>query len=152
MGMGPRQEPTPSSGGGRLLTCSAPRAPARPVALKVSSCQGKGIAEEWTDAGTIRFETGIGNKTWKKSDNKRAAQALGRALDVAVDSGQDVAVEAWAEVQLRELAALWYADRTSDIDTADYLRETADSTFGVPRALWLEAKEFRKLTRGAMSG
>ena len=30
--------------------------------------------------------------------------------------------------------------------TADYLRETSMSTWGVPKGLWLEAKEYRKLT------
>jgi len=124
------------------------RAAPVPVALKVSSRQGPSIAEEWTAGGTMRFETAVLSRSWKKSENKAIAHALARALDVASDSGQDLGNEPWAEVQLRELVATWYQDKTSDSETADYLRESALSTFGIPKSLWIEAKEFRKL-RGA---
>ena len=94
----------------------------------------------------MRFVTAVDQKTWKKTEDRLAAHALARTLDVAKDSGQDISAEAWAEVALRELAALWHTDRyPADGDVADFLRESAMSQSGMPRGLWLEAREFRKL-------
>ena len=139
---------TRSSGGGRLLSDMTSRTTAQPVALKVLSRQAGAIEEEWTSAGTVRFETSVATRTWKKVEAKAMAFALARALDVANESGLDLAEEPWAEVQLRELAALWFADRNpNDTETADFLRESSMASFGVPRGLWLEAREFRKLVR-----
>ena len=75
------------------------------------------------------------------------AKAHARNLDVAMDSGLDVATEPSAEIPLRELAARWYADQhPKDTQTADFLRESSAALDGMPRGMWLEAKEYRKLT------
>ena len=139
--------PTPTAaGGGHLLSGTVTRAPARPVSLKVTTRQAAAIEEEWTSAGTVRFETAVANRSWKDGKTMRTAFALARAFDVAKESGLDLATEPWAEIQLRELAAMWYADRhPTDLETAEFLRESPMSQFGIPRGLWQEAREFRKL-------
>ena len=135
-----------STGGGRLITPAGARLPARPVALSVMTRQAGAIEEEWTQGGTVRFVTAVDSKTWKKTEARDAAHAHARTLDVAKDSGQDISSEAWAEVALRELAALWHTDRyPADGDVADFLRESAMSQSGMPRGLLMEAREFRKL-------
>ena len=140
-----------SYGGGRLFSAPGTRPAALPVALKVQSSQGAAIAEEWTEMWTVRFSTTVRTANWKKTEHKTAAEPLARSLDVARDSGLDVTLEPHCEVMLRELAALWFQDRTADKETADYLRESSEATFGLPRSMWLEAKEYRKLTRFAGS-
>ena len=140
---------TPTVPMGRTLSDAQPRAAARPVSLKVTSLQAGAIEEEWTAAGTVRFETAVMSRSWKKGESKGVALALARSLDVGKDSGLDLRTEPMVEVTLRELAALWYADRhPADAETADYLRESSMSQFGIPRALWQEAKEYRKLASG----
>ena len=52
----------------------------------------------------------------------------------------------------RELAALWYADQhPKDQDTANFMRESSRALTGIPRGLWLEGREYRKLARGVPS-
>jgi len=138
-----------SACGGRLVSAAGSRPDAKPVGLKVLTLQAGAIAEEWSSAGTVRFESAVAQRTWKKAETKASAFALARSLDVATDSGLILTEEPWAEVTLRELAALWFADRhPGETETADFLRESSMASFGVPRGLWLEAREFRKLTRG----
>ena len=137
----------PPQNTGRVLAPAVSRAPAQPVPLKVLSLQGAAITEEWTSSGTIRFETAVANRTWKKTETREFAATLARTFDVAKDSGLDVAHDPAFEVPLRELAALWYADRhPNDKETADFLRESSMSLDGIPRGMWLEAKDYRKLT------
>ena len=137
----------PPQNTGRVLAPAVSRAPAQPVSLKVLSLQGAAITEEWTSSGTIRFETAVANRTWKKTETREFAATLARTFDVAKDSGLDVAHDPAFEVPLRELAALWYADRhPNDKETADFLRESSMSLDGIPRGMWLEAKDYRKLT------
>ena len=83
---------------------------------------------------------------WSGESPTDIALAIARGLDVAQDEGLPVDQLGFAECSARELVALWFADKTGDADTADYLRETSMSTWGVPKGLWLEAKECRKLT------
>ena len=111
------------------------------------SLQGASIVDEWTDSGSIRFTTAVANRSWNKTENRDVARAHARNLDVAMDSGLDIANEPWAEIPLRELAARWYADQhPKDTQTADFLRESSAALDGLPRGMWLEAKEYRKLT------
>ena len=70
-----------------------------------------------------------------------------RTLDAAEDSGLSVSQEGFAEVPARELVALWFADKTGDTDTADHLRESSMATWGLPKQMWVEAKEARKLAK-----
>ena len=137
----------PPQNTGRVLAPTVSRAPAQPVSLKVLSLQGAAITEEWTSSGTIRFETAVANRTWKKTEAREFAATLARTFDVAKDSGLDIAHDPAFEVPLRELAARWYADQhPSDKETADFLRESSTSLGGIPRGMWLEAKDYRKLT------
>ena len=48
----------------------------------------------------MTFKTSVRTAPWKKTENKDTADMLARHLDVAQ-----------AEVQLRHLAALWFADQ-----------------------------------------
>ena len=119
----------------------------RPVSLKVLSLQGPSIVEEWTDFGTLRFKTAIENRNWRKTEAQDFAKVLARTLDVAKDSGLDIANEPLAEIPLRELAALWYADQHPKYhETTDYYRESSASLDGIPRGMWVEAKKCSKLT------
>ena len=143
----PGSNVVPQHGSGRVLAPAVPRAPAQPVSLKVLSLQGASIVEEWTDSGTIRFKTAVANRCWKKTEAQDSAAFIARFLDVAKDSGLDIAHDPAFEVPLRELAARWYADQhPSDKETADFLRESSTSLDGIPRGMWLEAKDYRKLT------
>ena len=143
----PGSNVVPQHGSGRVLAPAVPRAPAQPVSLKVLSLQGASIVEEWTDSGTIRFKTAVANRWWKKTEAQDSAAFIARFLDVARDSGLDIAHDPAFEVPLRELAARWYADQhPSDKETADFLRESSTSLDGIPRGMWLEAKDYRKLT------
>ena len=143
----PGSNVVPQHGSGRVLAPTVPRAPAQPVSLKVLSLQGASIVEEWTDSGTIRFKTAVANRCWKKTEAQDSAAFIARFLDVAKDSGLDIAHDPAFEVPLRELAARWYADQhPSDKETADFLRESSTSLDGIPRWMWLEAKDYRKLT------
>ena len=136
----------PASATGRLRTDPVMLKQTTPVTLNVTSRQAPAIRAEWTSEGKVRFETAVLNRTWKKAESKAAALAIARGLDVAQDEGLPVDQLGFAECNARELVALWFADKTGDADTADYLRETSMSTWGVPKGLWLEAKEYRKLT------
>ena len=136
----------PASATGRLRTDPVMLTQTTPVTLNVTSRQAPAIRAEWTSEGKVRFETAVLNRTWKKAESKAAALAIARGLDVAQDEGLPVDQLGFAECNARELVALWFADKTGDADTADYLRETSMSTWGVPKGLWLEAKEYRKLT------
>ena len=132
----------------RILSGTFSRAAARPVGLNVSNLQAAAIEEEWTAAGTLRYDTAVTSKTWKKTEHLRSAVAPARGLDVARDSRLALCEEPFAEVLLRELAAVWYLDRyPADTDTADFLRETAVGNFGMPKVLWVEARDHRRLTR-----
>ena len=104
-------ESVPYTAGGRLLCGAGARRPAKPVPLAVPSLQAAAIAEEWTDDGKISFKTSVRTAPWKKTENKDTAEMLARRLDVAQASGIVFAEEAQAEVQLRHLAALWFADQ-----------------------------------------
>ena len=64
---------------------------------------------------------------------------------MAQDEGLPVDQFGFAECNARELVAHGSSWRFGNF-TADYLRETSVSTWGVPKGLWLEAKEYRKLT------
>ena len=134
---------------GRVLSGAGARRPAKPVPLSVASLQAAAIEEEWTDGGSMTFKTAVRTATWKKTENKDTADMLARQLDVAVASGQVLAEEAMAEVALRDLAALWFADQhPNDLKTADHLRESSTHRWGVPSEMWKEAREFRKLSQG----
>ena len=134
---------------GRVLSGAGARRPAKPVPLSVPSLQAAAIEEEWTDGGSMTFKTAVRTATWKKTENKDTADMLARQLDVAVASGQVLAEEAMAEVALRDLAALWFADQhPNDLETADHLRESSTRRWGVPSEMWKEAREFRKLSQG----
>ena len=138
--------------GGRLLSEAGSRPPARPVPLRVMSRQAGAIEEEWTEAGSRTFVTAVKTAEWKKRESLDAAFPLARMLDVAMAAGQVLAEEAWAEVTLRELAALWYADQhPKDQETANFMRESSRALTGIPRGLWLEGREYRKLARGVPS-
>ena len=77
---------------------------------------------------------------------KAGALDLARALDVAKDSGLDVTAEPWGEVALRAITSAWYADHhPKEADVAELLKESSMSQFGVPKAIWEEARLFRKL-------
>ena len=142
----PGSNVVPQHGSGRVLAPAVPRAPAQPVSLKVLS-QGASIVEEWTDSGTIRFKTAVANRCWKKTEAQDSAAFIARFLDVARDSGLDIAHDPAFEVPLRELAARWYADQhPKDTQTADFLRESSAALDGIPQGMWLEAKEYQKLT------
>ena len=139
----------PRTTGGRVLSGAGARRPAKPVPLSVASLQAAAIEEEWTDGGSMTFKTAVRTATWKKTENKDTADMLARQLDVAVASGQVLAEEAMAEVALRDLAALWFADQhPNDLETADHLRESSTRRWGVPSEMWKEAREFRKLSQG----
>jgi len=137
--------------GGRLKVTAGSRAPGRAVALKVGARQAPGIWEEWTGCGTVRLEETVAGRSWRSVENKRAAFGVARMLDVMHDSGLLPYEEPAGEVALREIAAYWILDRhPKEADLADFLRESAMSTFGVPKSLWEEARAFRKLVgRGA---
>ena len=142
-------ESVPRTTGGRVLSGAGARRPAKPVPLSVPSLQAAAIEEEWTDGGSMTFKTAVRTATWKKTENKDTADMLARQLDVAVASGQVLAEEAMAEVALRDLAALWFADQhPNDLETADHLRESSTRRWGVPSEMWKEAREFRKLSQG----
>ncbi len=80
------------------------------------------------------------------------ADRLARHLDVAEKSGQILAQEPAAEVQLRDLAAIWWADQhPKDQETAEYFRESSSDRWGTPADMWREAREFRKLSQGIKS-
>ena len=65
----------------------------------------------------------------------------------------DVTVEAFAEVLLSKLAALYYLYRhTKEYEVADYIRETSLASFGLTPGVLQEAREYRKLTRGLDAG
>ena len=146
VGPSPGTNGLPLQGSGHALAPLMPRAPAQPVNLKVLSLQGSAIVEEWSKCGTIRFETAVANRQWRQADALAHAEVLARHLDISKDSGLDIANEPAFEVPLRELAALWYADRhPKDQETADFLRESSKALDGVPRGMWLEAREYRKL-------
>ena len=132
---------------GRVVTDAMPRQPAKPVSLKVSSRQAAEIVKEWSGDGKVRLETAVLNRTWKKAESKAAAMVLARTLDAAEDSGLSVSQEGFAEIPARELVALWFADKTGDTDTADHLRESSMATWGLPKQMWVEAKEARKLAK-----
>ncbi len=132
---------------GRVVTEAMPRQPAKPVSLKVSSRQAAEIVREWSGDGKVRLETAVLNRTWKKAESKAAAMVLARTLDAAEDSGLSVSQEGFAEIPARELVALWFADKTGDTDTADHLRESSMATWGLPKQMWVEAKEARKLAK-----
>ena len=145
-------ESVPRTAGGRLLCGAGARRPAKPVPLSVPSLQAAAIAEEWTDDGKMTFKTSVRTAPWKKTENKDTAEMLARHLDVAQASGIVLAEEAQAEVQLRDLAALWFADQhPKDQETADHLRESSARRWGVPADMWKEAREFRKLSAGIKS-
>ena len=131
---------------GRLRTDPVLLTQTTPVTLNATSRQAPAIRAEWTSEGKVRFETAVLNRTWKKAESKAAALAIARGFDVAQDEVLPVDQLGFAECNARELVALWFADKTGDPDTADYLREASMSTWGVPKSLWLEAKEYRKLT------
>ena len=145
-------ESVPLTAGGRLLCGAGARRPAKPVPLSVPSLQAAAIAEEWTDDGKMTFKTSVRTAPWKKTENKDTAEMLARHLDIAHASGIVLAEEAQAEVQLRDLAALWFADQhPKDQETADHLRESSARRWGVPADMWKEAREFRKLSAGIKS-
>ena len=145
-------ESVPYMAGGRLFCCAGARRPAKPVPLAVPSLQAAAIAEEWTDDGKMSFKTSVRTAPWKKTENKDTAEMLARHLDIAHASGIVLAEEAQAEVQLRDLAALWFADQhPKDQETADHLRESSARRWGVPADMWKEAREFRKLSAGIKS-
>ena len=141
VGPSPGTNGLPLQGSGHALAPLMPRAPAQPVNLKVLSLQGSAIVEEWSKSGTIRFETAVANRQWRQADALAHAEVLARHLDISKDSGLDIANEPAFEVPLRELAALWYADRhPKDQETADFLRESSKALDGVPRGMWWEAR------------
>ena len=54
------------------------------------------------------------------------------------------------EYFLREIASLWYRDRNpKDESTAELMRESSRMTDGIPRQLYLEAHQYRKVLRGS---
>ena len=142
----------PRTTGGRLLSEAGARPPAKSVALSVPSWQAAAIAEEWTDSGNMSFRTAVRTARWKKTENQDMADRLARHLDVAEKSGQILAQEPAAEVQLRDLAAIWWADQhPKDQETAEYFRESSSARWGTPADMWREAREFRKLSQGIKS-
>ena len=142
----------PRTTGGRLLSEAGARPPAKSVALSVPSWQAAAIAEEWTDSGNMSFRTAVRTARWKKTENQDMADRLARHLDVAEKSGQILAQEPAAEVQLRDLAAIWWADQhPKDLETAEYFRESSNARWGTPADMWREAREFRKLSQGIKS-
>ena len=132
--------------GGRLVYGGEERTVVRRVALKVAKSQAAGLWEEWTNAGSVRAQEAVSSRTWKDHEKKRAAFDLGRALDVAKDSGLVIEDEPALEVVLRSLAALWFEDRhPKQSEVAELIRESSMNTFGVTRDLWEEVRGYRKL-------
>ena len=137
---------------GRLFSEAGARPPAKSVALSVPSFQAASIAEDWTDSGNMSFRTAVRTARWKKTENQDMADRLARHLDVAEKSGQILAQEPAAEVQLRDLAAIWWADQhPKDLETAEYFRESSNARWGTSADMWREAREFRKLSQGVKS-
>ena len=92
------------------------------------------------------MQEAVASRSWREKHHKIQAFDYARALDVLQDSNLDPAAEPVAEVLLRALAATWFADRyPKDTETAALLKESSMSNFGVPRPLWEEAKQIRKL-------
>ena len=148
----PTPDTVPRTTGGRLLSEAGARPPAKSVALSVPSFQAASIAEDWTDSGNMSFRTAVRTARWKKTENQDMADRLARHLDVAEKSGQILAQEPAAEVQLRDLAAIWWADQhPKDLETAEYFRESSNARWGTPADMWREAREFRKLSQGVKS-
>jgi len=144
--------PVEASRGTRLSMGPGQRAEGRPVALKVDKSHAAAVYEEWTNAGTVRLQEAVASRTWKSVEAKRGAYSMARSLDVMVDSGLDVCKEPSAEVLLRAIVADWYADRhPKDHETAEYLKESSMSHFGVPRGMLEEARAMRKLLTKAAS-
>ena len=142
----------PRTTGSRLLSEAGARPPAKSVALSVPSFQAASIAEDWTDSGNMSFRTAVRTARWKKTENQDMADRLARHLDVAEKSGQILAQEPAAEVQLRDLAAIWWADQhPKDLETAEYFRESSNARWGTPADMWREAREFSKLSQGVKS-
>ena len=134
------------------MSVAGARPPAKSVPLSVPSFQAAAIEEEWTDGGTLTFGVAVRTASWKKTEHKDAATRCARYLDVAKASGQVLAEEANAEVMLRDLAAVWWADQhPKDQETAEYFRESSTARWGVPPEMWKEAREFRKLSQGVKS-
>jgi hypothetical protein len=134
------------SRGPRLALSSGPRMEGRPVALKVEKSHAAAVYDEWTNSGTVRLQEAVASRTWKCFEAKKGAYSMARALDVMADSGLDVCKEPGAEVLFRALVADWYADRhPKDAETAEYLKESSMSHFGVPRGMLEEARAMRKL-------
>ena len=147
----PGSNVVPQHGSGRVLAPAVPRAPAQPVSLKVLSLQGASIVEEWTDSGTIRFKTAVANRCWKKTEAQDSAAFIARFLDVAKDSGLDIAHDPAFEVPLRELAARWYADQhPGDKQTADFLRESSAALMGYTPAMESSSAAAVASTRSAV--
>ena len=117
----------------------------------MSTSASASIAEEWTDAGTLRYQVAVRAKRWKNTELLQRAEFVARMADVMSDSGLQLAQEASGEVLLRELAALWFLDQRGDQETADFLRESSEAFDGLPRALWAEARKYRKLVRSSAS-
>jgi hypothetical protein len=136
--------------GGRILSEATARAAARPVPLNIMSRQAPGLVEEWTDDGSMTFRAAVRAKRWNKTEHMDTADRAARYLDVMKKSGLDLTRESSAEVVLRDLAAVWYADQHSkDSQTADLLRESSRATEGIPRSMWTEAQAYRKILRGS---
>ena len=138
--------------GGRLIVNPGERSEGQRVTLKCASKQAAAIYEEWSSGEMQRVQEVVASRSWKQVEAKRAAFDIARTIDVMVDSGLDVSKEPAAEVLLRALAAGWFADRhPKDADVADWLKESSMGNFGVPRALFEEAKAYKKLAVQAAS-
>ena len=141
-----------TTAGGRLIVSAGPRKPGQMVALKVKSSQAAALYEEWSSAGRLRLQDQVANRSWRDVSNKRAAFGLARAVDVGLDTGLDVTREPIAEVLLRELAALWFADRhPKDHDVAEWMKESSMAHFGIPRSVWEEARAMKKMATAVTS-
>ena len=152
----PRASPAESpemTPGGRLLTTQQRRREMQPVPLKVEKLHAPKIWEEWTGSGKLTVQENVTARKWSNVDAKKGAFDLARAVDVMDASGLDVKTEPAAEVMLRAIAATWFADRHSgEKETAEWLKESSMSHFGVPRELLEDARTLRKLLVKAVGG
>jgi len=139
--------------GGRLLTTQQRRREMQPVPLKVEKLHAPKIWEEWTGSGKLTVQENVTARKWSNVDAKKGAFDLARAVDVMEASGLDVKTEPAAEVMLRAIAATWFADRHSgEKETAEWLKESSMSHFGIPRELLEDARTLRKLLAKAVGG
>ena len=99
------------------------------------------------------MQDAVTGRKWGSVESKKAAFDLARAVDVMKASGLDVQSEPAAEVMLRAIAATWFADRHSgEKETAEWLKESSMSHFGIPRELLEDARTLRKLLVKAVGG